>query len=132
MEEIIFKNFERHFPRIAEEAIDWYKDSAFELVVKLRDGSVVMYDDLNACIRNLPRDDKRMSEEECKREFGIRLRRLMYINGVTQEDIMRETGIAQPTLSRYMNGENIPSFYKVDQIAKALNCSVDEFRYLLK
>lgn len=132
MEDTLFKNFELNFPRIAEEAEDWYKESGFELVVKLSDGKVIMYDDLNGCIRNLPCDDMNMSEEECKREFGIRLRRLMYIKGVTQEDISRETGIAQTTLSRYITGENVPSFYKVDKIAKALKCSVDEFRYLLK
>ena len=128
----LFNNFQIHFPRFADKTVSYYRESPFELVVKLTDGDIIMYDDLNGSIRFLPRDNDNMTEAQCKKEFGLRLKRLMFVKGVTQEDITRKTGITQPMLSRYMNGENVPSFYKVDQIARVLGCSVDEFRCVLK
>jgi transcriptional regulator with XRE-family HTH domain len=50
--------------------------------------------------------------------------------GVTQSDLSFATGIAQPTLSGYINGKHEPGLYAIDKIAKALGCSVDEFRYI--
>ena len=38
------------------------------------------------------------------------------------------TGLTQPNISQYMNGTKTPSFFTVDKIARALNCSTDDFR----
>ena len=70
-----------------------------------------------------------MSEQQCREEFSIRLKRLMYRQGVTQKELSEETGISEMTISNYMNGKRTPSFYNVDKISKALKCSIDIFRY---
>lgn len=128
----IYKNFETYFPGFAKDVVEHYYKGGFELIVRLRDGDMYTYDNLEHTIRRLPRDYRNLSEDECRKEFAIRLCRRMFIAGVSQLELAEITGISRQSLSSYMCGKSIPSFHKVDAIAKALNCSVDEFRYLLK
>jgi transcriptional regulator with XRE-family HTH domain len=53
----------------------------------------------------------------------------MYLKGVNQQYLSDATGITAVTLSNYMRGKVTPNFYNVDKIAKALDCSIEEFRY---
>ena len=71
-----------------------------------------------------------MSEEECKNEFGTRLKRLIYYKGFTQEDLSNATGISKTMINGYITGKINPSFYKVDKICKALGCSMDRLRFV--
>lgn len=127
----LISNFELRFPRVAQDVYKYDRTIyANELLATLRDGSKIIYNDYENTVRNLPADSSNMSEEQFKREFGYRVKRIMFEKGVTQYDLSEKTGIAQETLSRYICGKNVPSFYKIDKIAKALDCSVDEFRYI--
>ena len=54
---------------------------------------------------------------------------MMYIKGITQSELSNCTDIPQYLISDYIRGKRTPSFYNVDKIAKALDCSVDELRY---
>jgi transcriptional regulator with XRE-family HTH domain len=56
----------------------------------------------------------------------------MALEGISQCELSERTGITQPSISDYMNGKKLPSFYTVDKIAKALGCSVDAFRYFVR
>ena len=125
----LFDNFKLNFPLLAIETNRYYETSKYNLAVELQDGTRVLYDDWDGTIRNLPTNSDNLTESEFGFEFGMRLRRLMSRKGVTQMVLSELTGIPQSMISLYMNGKNTPSFYKVDKIAKALNCSVDEFRY---
>jgi transcriptional regulator with XRE-family HTH domain len=49
--------------------------------------------------------------------------------GVSQLELSELTGIPQSTISNYLTGKFLPGFYNMDKIAKALKCSIDEFRY---
>ena len=130
MDNYMYNNLKLCFPFIVEDAIDIYENGKNELIIKLYDGQVVSYDDLNRSIRKLPTSS--MSEKEFRHEFSIRLQKLLYRSGLTQMDLSDMTGISQATISNYMTGKRSPSFYNLDKIAKALNCSIDDFRYVLK
>lgn len=127
--EKMFKEFSLYFPVTAEKAIDYRETSRYELTIKLSNGDMVLYDDIDKAIRTLPKDLDNLTEVECRLEFGRRLRKIMYMKGITQVELSRRTGITQPMLSKYINGESSPSFYYTDKIAKALRCSIEEFRY---
>ena len=129
MNEILLTNFKKQFPCFADHAVEYRKKGPFELVVKLDDGHVISYYDTEQGIRRLPSDDSRLTEEECREEFGIRLYRLMCDKGVTQPELSEMTGITQSNISNYINGRKTPSFYTVDKIARALDCSIEELRY---
>lgn len=129
MDERLLRNFKKQFPRFADDAVEYREKGPFELVVKLSNGRVISYYDTEQGIRRLPSDDTHLTEEECREEFGIRLGRVMYYKGVTQSELSEMTGITQSNISNYITGRKTPSFYTVDKIARALDCSIEELRY---
>lgn len=68
-----------------------------------------------------------MSELELLELFSKNLRRMMKEDNIRQEELSNEIGVSQQMISRYMNGQSIPSFITVVKIADALFCSLDEF-----
>lgn len=129
-EKELLENFILYFPFMKNKIVDWYVDSFQVLIVKLDNGESYSYDDLDHTIRKLPNNPDLMSEQDCRYEFGIRLRRMMLYRGVTQKELCERTGISLCAISQYMNYKITPNFYNVDKIAKALECSTDDFRYL--
>lgn len=124
----IYENAKVYFPSFVAKAYAYEYRGDFEVLLKYEDGSYMLYDDLDHTIRELPMRDGFVTGSDCKREFGRRLRRMLRIKGFTQDMLSAETGITQSSISMYISGKTMPSFYKIDKIAKALNCSVDEFR----
>lgn len=117
-------------PFIYREMVECYEGSCNELIVVTIGGDRFSYNTLNDTFRRLPPDPDNITVEECAREFGERLYNKMYQEGVTQEILSERTGIHQVMISGYITGKHSPTFYNVDKIAKALGCSVDEFRYI--
>lgn len=129
MANYIFENMQSYYPFLSERMVSYKKVGPYELIVKTNDGETILYDDVNHSIRRLPRDSNNMTEQEVSVEFRQRLRRLMTRQGVSQLELSELTGIPQSTISNYLTGKFLPGFYNMDKIAKALKCSIDEFRY---
>ena len=127
---IELRNFELHFPHIAKKVVAYSDRGWGELLIKLEDGTSILYDDIDNTIRRLPTNPDNLTKRECSREFGLRLSRMMERRDITQCELSELTGIPQSSISHYVNGSKLPSFYNLDKIAKALNCSMDEFRYI--
>lgn len=125
----MFGNLEYFRPDIVREAIDIRKYNNWELIIEMKNGDTLIYDDATRQVRVLPDNKDDMSEEEWSIEFRIRLSNMMTRRCMTQERLSELTGITRPMLSRYLTGRSIPSFRTIDKIARALDCSVDEFRY---
>ena len=70
----------------------------------------------------------RYDEELYKKEFSSNLQRVLNDKNVSQRKLSEDTGISEVSISRYLNGKRIPSFYTIEKIALALKCSTDEFR----
>ena len=126
----IYENLKMYFPYVFKNAVNYYEVGLFDLIVELVDGSSIIYDDFEKTVRPLPRDSNNMSEEECRKEFGLRLRQMLYRKGITQMAFAEMSGISQVMISKYINGKASPSLYAIDKIAKVLGCSVDELRYV--
>lgn len=129
MANYIFENMQSYYPFLSERMASYKKVGPYELIVKTNDGETILYDDVNHSIRRPPRDSNNMTEQEVSVEFRQRLRRLMTQQGVSQLELSELTGIPQSTISNYLTGKFLPGFYNMDKIAKALKCSIDEFRY---
>ena len=128
MDKYLYREFESYFPHLANDVVECFDGMPFELIAQLKDGQVFSYYGLEHSILSLPSDAYSLTEEECKKEFGIRLNRLMFVKNITQKMLSEKTGIAQGNISNYITGRTSPSFYVVDRIAKALDCSIEEFR----
>ena len=129
MDDYVYDEFSFNFPLIARQAISYHHISDIELIIKLKNGEVVSYENINKSLRILPSDSNSLTEEECIREFAMRLRLMMAVRGMNQTKLSEATGIQQHMISDYTNGKRAPGLYNLDKIAKALNCSLDELRY---
>lgn len=123
------RNLINRFPGMVKDAIGIREYRGGELLLIMPDGTEWLYSDLHSNVRQVPTDLHNLSEEECLSEFGRRLYDIMCREGISQLELSERTGITQPLISNYMSGKTCPSFYKVDKIARALGCSVDDFRY---
>lgn len=126
----IVENFKLQFPFLEADAVRIEILHIDEMVVELKNGEFILYDDQEKTFRVLPSRGDDITEDIFKTEFGYRLRKIMTRKHVTQEELSKRTGIPRTMLSSYITGRNIPSFYKADMIARALGCSTDEFRYI--
>ena len=126
----LIENFKRYYPRLYAEAVEFIGCDWDELIILLDDGTRLLYDDHEHSFRAIPTDYNELSEEECRREFGRRLYKILRVKGVTQTELAEMTGIPGPMISNYIRGKRSPSFYKVDKIAKALQCSIEDLRYI--
>ncbi len=46
--------------------------------------------------------------------------------GITQSELARLLGVTQANISAWENGTALPSASKLPELAKALNCTIDE------
>ena len=129
MNEYLYKNFSMLYPDVVKDVVHIQEGNDFDLYMELKDGSKVAFYDSDETLRYLPKDESSLTEEECRKEFGIRLSRLMRRKGIMQSELSELTGITQASISQYINGRKSPSFYTVDKIARALNCSIEDLRY---
>lgn len=113
-----------------EEIANYEIVGPFELMVTLKNGTKYFYDDIKKSYRYLPPDSMALTNEEIAIEFRIRFNAIMERQWVTQTELSKLTGIPQPLISKYANGQSLPGFIHLDRICKALGCSADDFRYL--
>lgn len=67
-----------------------------------------------------------MTIEVWKKKFGRNLENRMNENGFSQMDLSRKTDISQPRIYDYMRGKCIPNGWRLVNLARALECSVDD------
>ena len=119
-------NLKVYFPSIYKSMVNAYVKNPNELIVETEDGERHLFNPLTQTIRKLPTRKDHYTQEEFLNEFGMRMFEIMERKHITQEELSRRTGIAQPRLSLYMNGQSSPSFYYADKIAKGLECAIDD------
>lgn len=132
VDEYVIKEFETHHPQFKYKVTEYQEGEPFELIIKLDDGTVWSYYVLDKTIRRLPSDSDIDDDNKCKREFGILLHHMMCRKGFLQNDLSEATGIPQSQLSNYINGKSLPNIINLIRIAKALNCSMDDFQIFRK
>ena len=129
VKEALLNNAQFFYPFIKDRIKECRIDGPSALFIRLDDG-VYLYDDFERLLIALPGDSSRMTEQECRYEFARRLRRLMMVYCVNQNELSERTGISQAMISKYVTGKSEPGFYNLDKIARALGCSTEEFRYM--
>lgn len=70
-----------------------------------------------------------MTRYEWLCKFRLKLRQLMEEKGVTQRELADKLYVSEATVSKYINGELMPSVRMVINISYALNVSIDSFTY---
>ena len=123
----VFNDFVERQPSLASQVVDWYPSGQMEIVIKLYDGTKLIY---NWLIDSVCRYDSYTEydddEESLKRIFGYRVKNRLYILNMSQEDLAEKTGISYVTISKYVHGKSSPSITNAKRIAKALKCQLRE------
>ncbi len=58
--------------------------------------------------------------------IGRNLTLIMYDKKIKQKDIADHLGVTQQTISKFINGEKIPSVVRLMQIAECLGVTLDD------
>lgn len=126
----LFDEFALYFPSIARDAVSYHEDDNFVgmITVELDNGHIVEYDSWDHSLQTLSLNADIMTEEVCRYTFAYRLRKLLIRKRLTQLDLSNLTQIPRPQISNYITGKSTPSFYNLEKIARALDCSTDVFR----
>jgi len=102
----------------------------WDLMFIFKDGRKIVYDTFTNYHRYVFYDDiKELSKEQEKIEFARKLRSIMQRKWITQDQLAERLGTSQTMISHYMTGRCIPTATTLRDIAKILNCSMDEFFY---
>lgn len=122
----MFDNFKMMFPWAAEQAVTCYGISQDEIVVRLNDGTAMVWNDLRQCGRSIQAAED--NEEVWRRRFGKRLRDLIMARGgnTNYQDFADAIGVSRVMLSRYMNGHATPGYFIIKKMAHMLGCPVSE------
>lgn len=71
-----------------------------------------------------------MASKEWNKSFGNNLKRILNEKGITQSNLAALIVSTETTVSRWVNGERIPSAYAIVRIANALKVDLDELLYI--
>lgn len=118
-------------PFVTENEIAELKElNEWDLLIVFHSGKKVILDRYTGYHKDIFYNDiNELTEEQEKKEFAYRLRSLMNRKWVTQEQLADQVNTSQVMISRYVRGETIPSAIILRKIAKALECSMDDFFY---
>lgn len=119
-----------YFPDLLGEVVHAREYVQFMLLLETNTKYDYFYNITNNVLIPIPKDDKNLDKDSFRRIFGVLLRRALECSGLTQEELSEKTGIPQPNISDYLYGKHFPSFYQIDKMAKAMNCSVEDLRYV--
>lgn len=119
-----------YFPDLMGKVIHAREYVQFMLLLETNTKYDYFYNITNNVLIPIPKDDKNLDKDSFRRIFGVLLRRALECSGLTQEELSEKTGIPQPNISDYLYGKHFPSFYQIDKMAKAMNCSVEDLRYV--
>lgn len=125
----LLNDFLTYYPSFKNEIVDYYSTDGNELILKMTNNDVIMYDSIDSTIRVLPSDADHMKDEEWRNEFINRFNKIIRRKGMTQTELAEASGISRKQINFYSNGRSIPSLHAIDKIAKALDCNIEDFIY---
>ena len=124
------RNFSFYHPDLIDDVMEFRVFYYTKVFLQMRNGEVYVYDEELNSLARMPDDPYDMTEEECRDVFRKALAHIMRMKGVSQDRLSRLTGISQQAISSYICGRRSPTLYVMDKLAKALECSTDDFRYI--
>ena len=114
---------------IEQNVEEYFEINEWELFVRLKNGDKFIYDSFNNIADFIAYESDDLTEEQMKKEFAKNLKKLMKHKWINQEELAERIGTTQVMISRYVNGQCLPGMIMLKKIAKALNCSTEDFYY---
>ena len=123
------ERFSKAYPSIAEKAYEFRKMNNDELLVRLNDGTCLLYNELDYTYITLPKSRSSMTDDDYKQEFAYCLKRAMLRQEINQKELAEQSGISQGNISEYLSAKHLPNYIHICKLANAFHCSIADFRY---
>lgn len=117
-------NFERYYPSLYDQIVDWWPSGRYCITVRLDDGLLFEFDSLTNTIRKVQPNNYTKDVETLRKDVGFNIKKVIQSRGIPQGDVAKHCGITEAMLSRYIHGTSMPSLDKVNALASALGCRV--------
>ena len=69
---------------------------------------------------------EKMDEYKLLHDFGRNLKDLLNDSRISQKELSELTGISEPTISRYIAGNMMPTLKNIVSIMEALDCDYED------
>ena len=122
----MLNKFERYYPDLYRQTIDWWPSGRLCITVKLEDDYIFEYDSINNTIRRIESGNSKVDDETLRKEIGYNLQKLIQTRSISQSTIATECGITPAMLSRYIHGTSMPGVDKVFALANVLGCRITD------
>ena len=116
----------RHY--LEQNIAEYYAVNQWDLFVRLKNGDKFIYDSFDNIVK-FDLYSNELTDEEEDAEFAKNLKKIMRRRFRNQEQLAKETGIDRISISRYVSGKRMPDGSAIRKLAKALNCSPNDFYY---
>lgn len=120
---VVLEHFRVYHPALYNDMVDWWDSGFMSIYIEFKDKSVFEYNKHDNTLREIK---GREELELTAKEVGHNIRKLIRTSGITQSDVAARAGITEAMMSRYINGNSMPSLDKAYRIAKILGRTVDE------
>lgn len=125
---LIFEDFKIMYPYYVSDVVNYYWFDNMELMIELNDDTKFLYDymDKSIIFINRPEQGQKIERDETqwRMEFARRLRKKMRHRCMNQTMLSEATDLSISSISKYINGQSLPSIHATQKLAKALGCSV--------
>lgn len=113
---------------VTRRAVDYIDcNDPAELIVITENDEQILYDlftGTECYLKEYNSSEHTVTENEYRKQFAQRLRRIMYMRSFNQQRLSEASGISEHTLSKYMNGKSLPNTYTLFRLSRALSCDV--------
>lgn len=129
-DEFLYTYVMNNNPQWKEGDIVRYKAiSPYDLLIEFKNGEKIIYDTFLNKWKFTNYENDNLTDEEELYEFKTRLRNMMKRKFIDQTELAKRVGVSQGMISNYMRGYSIPNAIILKKLAKALDCSVEDFYY---
>ena len=118
--------FERYYPDLHRQAIDWWPSGRLCISVRLEDDYIFEFDSVTNTIRRIESNRSEVDDDTLRKEIGHNIQKLIQSRSISQSTIASECGITPAMLSRYIHGTSMPGVDKVYALANILGCRITD------
>ncbi len=84
------------------------------------------------CYNEIKYNSSELSDVDWCKEFGSRLKYILYRDGVTAQELAAKLKMSKQTMTRYFQGDCMPTAYTVEKICKILNIVPDDLLLVVR
>ena len=125
--ESLYKYVLEHNPDVKPERVrNFIALNQSDILITYNNGERELFDTLEGTRRYILYETDALTEKQHRKEFPRILRKRMRMRGMTQNELAEKLHISQSMVSWYLTGRALPGYVILKNMAKVLNCSVEE------